>query len=99
MLHTYRPLRPCAVLCVVALSQRYIQLREMGGNQDEDQGDPDPEGALGVVSDTAPTARKTCSVHSGRAPVEEILFAEHEIALREGFDRVKVRQAGALYLP
>ncbi len=75
-------------------SQRYIQLREMGGNQDQEQEQDDPEGELGVISDTAaPTASKIFPVHAGRAPVDEILLSEHEIALREGLDRVKVRKA------
>eukprot|EP00752_Nemacystus_decipiens_P001741 g1684.t1 len=74
--------------------KRYIQLRDMGADQDRD----DPEGAGGVRfssnGENGPVAIKTFPVAASRAPVHELLMSELEIALREEIGRVKVLVSG-----
>lgn len=85
-----RPLRfswlaPLLLRWCLLCSQRYIQLREMGGGQDQD----DPEGAVGVHGDNPSVASRIFPVTASRAPVRELLILEHDYALREEVDRVK----------
>lgn len=60
----------------------------MGGSQDQDHSE---EGlGVNVNGESIPVASRTFPVTASRVPVHKLLVSEHENALREEVDRVKV---------
>lgn len=60
----------------------------------------DPEEAVGTIGDTSYRtggASRTFPVVAGRAPIRTMLLSEHERALHEAIDRVKVSNRGFLF--
>ncbi|CAM9835212.1 unnamed protein product [Scytosiphon promiscuus] len=76
--------------------KRYVQLRETSGAEEDSRQNQLDEGltALGGSAGVESATKKAYSVSPGHVPVHDVLLCEEEIALREGFGRVKVLVSG-----